>query len=242
MRLASGLAALLLPPAIACAAAQPPAPQAVSASYHVYRNGSHIATINETFETRDQDYRIVSESHAVGLFALFQRQPARFVSHGRLTEAGLRPLHFEGKRGESDPRRVRAEFDWQAARLTLEHGGRTETMTLPRGTQDRLSFLYQFMFIAPGLAGQRKLALDMTNGRKLGHYLYAVQPGVDIDTPIGRMTTVHVVKQHQPDESGTELWLSPQHRFLPVRMLVQEEDGSRYDQVITKLEVNPSQP
>ena len=51
------------------------------------------------------------------------------------------------------------------------------------------------------------------------------------------MTTLHLVKQHRPDESGAEIWLAPQHRFLPVKMLVMEEDGTRYEQVITRLEI-----
>jgi hypothetical protein len=47
------------------------------------------------------------------------------------------------------------------------------------------------------------------------------------------------VKQHRPDESGTEIWLAPQHRYLPIKMLILEEDGSRYEQVVTKLEIKP---
>jgi hypothetical protein len=224
--------AALLAPALACAAAPP---QSVTAGYDVYMNGVHIAVMNETFETRDGEYRLVSESRAVGLASLFRRETVRFVSSGRLTPAGLQPLRFEGKRSDTDPRRVRGEFDWRAGRLTLEHGGRTENLPLPRGAQDRLSAMYQFMFLAPG----KTLDIAMTNGRKLGQYQYTVQPGVEVDTPLGRMATMHVVKQHRPDESGTEIWISPQHRNLPVKMLVLEEDGARYEQVITRLEIKP---
>jgi hypothetical protein len=79
----------------------------------------------------------------------------------------------------------------------------------------------------------------MTNGRKLDRYRYAVSPEVEIDTALGRMTTLHLVKQHRPDESGAEIWLAPQHRYLPVRVLVLEEDGSRYEQFITRLDIRP---
>ena len=236
MRTASTFAAALFALAVPCAAAGPPAPQSVSASYDLFRNGLHVAVMNETFEAKGDGYRIVSDTQAVGLLALFQRQPVRVVSVGRVTASGLQPLHFEGKRSESDPRRVRGEFDWQAGQLTIEHGGQIEKLPLPRGTQDRLSILYQLMFLAPGK--QQSLEIAMTNGRKLGHYQYTVQPGVEIDTPLGRMTTLHVVRQHKPDENGAEIWVSPQHRFLPVKVLL-DEDGTRYEQVITKLEINP---
>jgi hypothetical protein len=95
--------------------------------------------------------------------------------------------------------------------------------------------MYQFMFLELGKL--QRFELSMTNGRKLGHYLYTVQAGVEIETPLGRISTLHLVKQHRPDESGIEIWLAPQHRYLPVRLVVLEEGGSRYEQVITKLEV-----
>ena len=206
----------------------------------MYRNGLHIAVMNESFEAKDGGYRLASETRAIGLFALFERQPLRFTSSGRLTDAGLQPQRLEGRRGDADPRQVRAEFDWHAGRLTIVHEGRTDTVALPPGTQDRLSLMYQFMFLAPEKL--QRLEFTMTNGRKLDRYRYTASPGVEIDTPLGRMTTLHLVKQHRPDESGTEIWLSPQHRYLPVRVLVQEEDGTRYEQFITRLEIRDSPP
>lgn len=234
-RLLPVLAMLLLVPALACATGAPP--RSVSSSYNVYLNGLHVAVANETYEAKGGEYRLVSESQAIGVLALFQRQTVRFESTGKVTEAGLQPARFEGKRSENDPRRVRGEFDWQAGQLTIEHDGRSESLPLPRGTQDRLSILYQFMFFAPDK--RRRIEFAMTNGRKLGHYVYTVTPNVEIETPLGRLTTLHVVKQHRPDESGTELWISPQHRFLPVKVLIIEEDGKRYEQVATRLDIQP---
>jgi len=229
--LAALLALLLAPPAWAAA------PGTVTARYDTFRNGTLIAVVTENFEAKDGDYRISSETRAVGLFALFQRNPLNFVSSGRVTPTGLQPQRFEGKRGESDPRQVRGEFDWQAGRLEISHDGRSDNLALPPGTQDRLSILYQFMFLA--LEKAQRVEFPMTNGRKLDHYRYAVRSGVEIDTPLGRLATLHLVKQHRPDESGAEVWLSPRHRYLPVKLLVVEEDGTRYDQVITGLEIRP---
>ncbi len=237
MRRELGPALVLLALSVAGGTAELQAPYAISASYHVYMNGGHVAVMNETFEAKDNAYRIVSESSAAGVLALFEKQPLRFMSTGQLTASGLRPRHFEGKRSETDRRQVRAEFDWQAGQLTLTHDGRTETVPLASNTQDRLSFMYQFMFVA--FDKQQRLELAMTNGRKLDYYRYAIHPDVEIETPLGRMMTLHLVKQREPDESGTEIWLAPQHRFLPVKMMILENDGSRYEQVITKLELKP---
>ena len=228
-------AAMMLALAGACGAAEFTAPQSAAASYDVFRNGWRVAVVSETFEARDGAYRIVSESRAVGLLAVLEKHTLRFVSSGALTPSGLRPQHFEGKRSDADPRQVWADFDWEAGQLTIVHDGRTEILALPPGTQDRISSMYQFMFLPRETLQQ--LEFSMTNGRKLDHYLYAVQSSGALETRLGRMATLHLVKQHRADESGAEVWLAPQYRFLPVRLLIQEEDGTRYEQVITRLEI-----
>jgi hypothetical protein len=237
MKLAAWLAGAPLTIAISCAAATLPAPRTVTAGYNVFWNGMQVAVMNESFEARDGGYRIVSESQAVGLLARFVRQSLRLESNGRLTASGLQPLQFEGKRSDTDPRRARADFDWQAGQLTITRDGRTDVLKLPPATQDLISSMYQFMFLE--LEKLQSFELAMTNGRKLDHYLYTVQAGVEIETRLGRTTTLHLVKQHRPDESGIEIWLAPQHRYLPVRLLVLEKGGSRYEQVITALEIKP---
>ena len=220
--------------------AAPSAPQRVVIAYDVYRNGFHVAEMSEVFEASSNRFRIVSESRAIGLLALFERRPLRFESTGRLSAEGLQPLQFEGKREENDSKGVRGAFDWENHRLTIQYGTQSQTLPLPAGAQDRLSIMYQFMFLAPLKDGQ--LGLDITNGRKLGHYVYALQPGVDLETPLGRLPTLHLVKLHRADESGTEIWLSPRHRYLPVKMAILEEDGTRYEQVATRIEIREPAP
>lgn len=214
-----------------------PAAGSVVVSHNVLLNGMHIAVVNEQFENRNGRYHIVSESVPVGVFALVQRRSATVTSTGRITEDGLRPERFEGSRGANDLRRVNAEFDWEGASLTLSHDGRNERVDLPLGTQDRLSIMYQFMFFT--YDKRRQIDFAMTNGRKLDHYRYTITRDVEIDTPLGRMATLHLVKQREAGGSETEIWLAPQHRYLPVRMLIVESDGARYEQVITRLEVQP---
>lgn len=209
----------------------------VIASHNVLFNGLHIAVINEQFERRDGRYHIVSESVPVGAFALIQRRSATLTSTGSVTEAGLKPERFEGSRGVNDARSVHAEFDWTGAGLVLAHDGRHERLDLPAGTQDRLSIMYQFMFFA--YDQRRQIDFAMTNGRKLDHYRYRIARDVEIDTPLGRMTTLHLVKQRDAGGSETEIWLAPQHHYLPVKMLIVESDGARYEQIMTKLEVRP---
>ncbi|MGQ0751814.1 MAG: DUF3108 domain-containing protein [Betaproteobacteria bacterium] len=219
------------------AAPKPPAPASVVVSHNVSRNGIPIAAITEQFESGEGRYRIVSESAAVGVLALIQPRPVIVTSTGSVTPEGLQPERFDGSRGARDARRVSAEFNWNDGTLALEHDGKSERLKLPPGTQDRLSVMYQFMFYDYG--GRRDLGFPMTNGRKLDRYRYTVTPGVEIMTPLGPMSTLHLVKQREPGDSETEIWLAPQHRYLPVKMVIVEDDGVRYEQLITRLDLQP---
>lgn len=230
------LASVFLGLTVMIAAGAHAAPSAVHATYSVLRNGLHVADVTERYEANGNSYSIVSDSKAVGLLALAQRGAVTAVSRGELTHAGLQPMYFDARRG-SDARRVMADFDWKAALLKMQHDGRTDTAALPPGTQDRLSIMYQFMHAPP--AKERTLEFHMTNGRKIDRYRYAVMPDVTIDTPYRRLAAVHLVKQREPNETVTEIWLSPEHQFVPVKLLIIEDDGVRYEQVLTRLEVRP---
>lgn len=225
------LAAALLQPA----AAKTAPPETVQAEYGLSVNGAPIAVMQETFEIRDGGYRAVSETHAVGLFSLAQRRPGRVTSSGTVDASGLRPKTFDAARGGRDDRRVQADFDWNARTLTLQHDGRNDTVALPPGAQDRLSAMYQFLFL--DAEKLRSLGFAMTNGRKLDQYRYAIGPDTAIDTPLGRLEVIHLVRQHQPGETANEIWLARDHRLMPVKMRIVEDDGKRYEQVISRLDI-----
>ena len=215
--------------------AAPAPPQSVIAHYNVSLNGAPVAVMHETFEARDGRYQIISETRAKGVLALAQRRPGRLSSSGAVDRNGLRPQVFEGTRGNNDARRVHADFDWIARSLTLAHDGRTETVDLPEGAQDRLSVMYQFLFLNhTKLDG---LTLALTNGRKLDHYRYGIGADTALDTPLGRLQVVHLVKHHAAGETATEIWLAREHRLMPVKMRIIEDDGTRYEQIIARLEL-----
>jgi hypothetical protein len=220
---------------IAAASSAFAAPKTIKAGYSAYMNGMSIGTISEQFEVEGARYRIVSDTKPVGLAALIQRQPLRFSSTGQIGRDGLRPAQFEARRTPTDNPQVTAELDWEHAELTLKHDGKTESVSLPAGTQDRLSVMYQFMYLP--LERVRQLEFPMTNGRKLDRYRYRVTPDVEIETPLGRLKTVHLVKVREPGETINEIWLSQQHNNFPVRMLIVERDGMRFEQVIQTLDL-----
>lgn len=222
--------------ALACAApgfAQPP--QKLSLTYDISYNGLVAAEITETLEHDGRRFSLTSEGRGKGLGALLYRGGARRACRGEITPAGLRPLEYRDQRGDKPP--AVARFDWSAKTITHEHEGRSETVSLVPPLQDKLSFMYQFAFQKmPELQPGREIKLTVTDGRGLTQFHYSVAGKEVLKTPAGEIETVHLVKQRDgKEDKATELWFASARDYLPVRILVIENDGARVDQVLTRI-------
>lgn len=220
--------------AVACAAVAAAPPSSVKADYAVYRDGLHIATVQETYEKTGDRYHIESDSNPAGLLAMFVRTRVRVQSTGTVTPAGLQPEKLDYGRLDDASKNVSAAFDWRARELHLTFDGRSETLPLVAGIQDRLSVMYQFMFLTPHKA--KLLEFPMTNGKKIERYRYELAGQPALDTPLGKLNTLHLVKHRDPGENGAEVWLAADRSLFPVKLLIMENDGTKFEQVITRLE------
>lgn len=227
MRLSPGLAAFALV-ALSCAHAAPA--QKVEIVYEVSRNGTAIAETVENLEHDGKSYRIAARMKGKGLFAL--RGDAARTSRGGITAEGLRPAEFEDQRSGREP--LRARFDWQANTLFLQAGdGASESKPMPPNAHDRLSYLYSFAFKAPGA---KPVAISITDGKGVSSVVYEAQGKETLKTPAGEFETLRLVRRkNAADDRSTEIWLASGHGHLPVRILAVEKDGTRIDQVATRL-------
>lgn len=224
-----------------CAAAPPllaaESPARVQASYDVFKGDFKIATITETY-TRTQDrYRIESVSKPVGLLAMLKPEVIRITSDGTLSTHGLRPLTFVHKRELDSDRNARADFDWTANRITLSDRGGQRTQPLPADTQDRLSAMYQFMFLP--LQNVGALDFHMTNGIKVDIYNYRITHGAGVTVPLGTFKALYVASTPKAGESRTEIWLALDHANFPYKVVITDPDGDKLTQVLTQFNFVP---
>ena len=216
---------------VLCLAAQP---DSVQATYDVYKSGLQVE-IHESY-TRDQDhYTLSSLWKPVGLLAMFKPETIRIDSTGTIGKQGLQPQHFKHKRERDTNRNSSAEFDWADKQLTLYSHAQQSQVALPADTQDRLSAMYQFMFL------QLHNALDfhMTDGSKLDSYHYAITPEQTIKVPAGEFKVFYLASQAKPGETRTEIWLATQYHNLPCKMVITEANGDQFIQVLNKLDIRP---
>ena len=213
------------------------APARIQVVYDVLKGSMKGATITETY-TRTQDrYHIESVSKPIGLLALIKPEIIRVTSEGTLTAKGLRPITYTQERKLDTERNTRADFDWAANRITLTDRAGKHALPLPAGTQDRLSAMYQFMFVPL----QNATALDffMTNGSKVDIYNYLITPGQSVTVPLGTFKALYVASPPKAGESRTEVWLAIEHANFPCKMVITDPDGGKLTQVLTQFNVEP---
>ncbi len=220
-----------------CAASQAYAasPNSVSATYDVYKGNLRIGQIEETYTRDNERYSLSSTTRAVGLLAIFNPGKIIISSIGLVGARGLQPHRFSDQRERHESRNRQALLDWDTKRLTLIQQAQRTTVALPDGTQDRLSAMYQFMFLS--LQAGTTLDFPMTNGDKLDDYHYVILRGETLKTPVGEFDTLYLDSQAKKGENRTEIWLATQQYNLPCKMTITDSDGDQLTQVLSKLEI-----
>ena len=221
----AGVGALALWVALAQAAP----PERVTLTYELKRNGTVHIDVSETLEHDGRTYAITSEGRGRGILALFG--VLKRTSRGHITPQGLRPDEFRDQRPGGWA--VSAKFDWDARSVTQEKNGKSETLKMPADARDPLSLAYSFAFVPPK---GKEYDVTRADGRGLTPFRFAVVGTEKLTTPAGEMQTLHIAKLRDgPEDKATDIWFAAERDFLPVRVLVVDSDGTRSDQVVTRI-------
>ncbi len=214
---------------IAASAAAAPAKK-VEIAYELTYNGSPIGELVERLEHDGKSYRLSAQLKGKGLLA--GRGDAARSSHGSIGAEGLRPVEFEDKRTGRDA--TRAKLDWQAKTLMLQaKEGASETKQIPPDIQDGLSFPYSFAFRP---LGTEPIPVSITDGKGVSTSVYEPAGRETVKTSAGEFEALKFARRkNNPDDRSSEIWLAEKLGFLPVRILVVEKNGTRMDQVATRV-------
>ena len=151
------------------------------------------------------------------------------MSQGSIVQGTLRPQEFFDERSGRDT--ARAWFDWKAKTLTMQYKGSRASEPLPANAQDRLSFLFALSLV-PGTA--ESVSYTIADGKGLSRHVYKLAGRERIRIPAGEFDAVKA-SRHGEDRESAELWLAAERNYIPVRLLVVEKDGTRYEQVAIRI-------
>lgn len=215
------------------AAAQAAPPARVEISYEVRHNDSAVAEVVHLLEHDGRTYRLSERWEGRGLYALLGE--VHRSSKGRITAGGLRPLEYEDVRPRREP--ASARFGWEDKTLVLQFRDGPRTLPLPPHAQDRLSFLFAPAFRAPG---RQPVEFNVADGKGVAHYVFDATGRERVQVPAGEFDALRLLKREDAgDRRSTQIWLDPARSYLPLRVLVVQKDGTRIDQLATRIAVAP---
>jgi len=220
--------------AIPVEAASSALPKAINLEYAVTKDNQPFATVKEQYQIHDGNYTIKSVTKGIGIYALLGERV--LTSNGKVTKSGLKPMHFELHQGHSAKRSLVTEFDWQKNKLFMRVKGDVREADLVNGSQDLASYAYQFMYQPATL--KNTLSVSLTTGKTLRRYDYIVQPATITvaGKPIKTLHLTPIKSEEDKDSIETkEFWLAKSKYYLPVKILVIDEDGLQLEQTLTKL-------
>lgn len=221
----------------AFAAQQVNLPKRIQADYVVTKDGTPFANVREQYVVTGNTYKVESTTKGIGIYALLGVR--KLSSTGKVTRKGLVPTHFELHQGSNPNKALFSDFDWSSNTLRMLGKGEPKVVPLAAGTQDLVSFAYQFMFLPRPF--KNDIAVTLTTGKKLNQYQYKVKPELEQQNIAGtQYKTVHLVPASlDKDQSDTkELWLATEKNFILVRFLMVDGDGAKLEQTLTELHVD----
>lgn len=187
-----------------------------------------------SWHSSERKYRVDNEIRA-NLFGKLQES----ASIGSIDDFGLAPLQFTEKRWRKEPTETRFE---RGSSGKIRFSEAPITYPLHGGEQDRTSILWQLVAIARSNADkfvpQSEWVFFVAGRRDAEAWTFRVQENTTINTPLGKLASVHLVKKPPPDSQDQQLdiWLAPAQEWYPVRLRFADADGDFVEQNLEKIE------
>jgi len=209
------LSLMLVSVALAGAAAAAELPADVRITYDVMYGSSgmlRVGRADQHWHLEDGRYTLSTE-----LSPVFGPH-IRYVSAGKVTDAGLVPESFAEFRNKEGAPRVRADFDWAKQEAVYGRPDEHRTVKLEPGAQDVNALAFQLAWLGERAAG----SVQVLTGKGVSTRKFSA--GTRTQVTVGAQRT-----EAQPWRSGdsgarTEVWLAPQLGNLPVRVVRTEDD------------------
>jgi hypothetical protein len=216
--------ALAAEPSVAAAAHSLPRRGRISFTLYYGTEQFYIGTAVQSWDAGADTYLLASEAETGGIVDVFWSQRMRYMSRGKITPAGLQPESFlasRTRRGRNEA--AQARFDWNAGNLQYGYAREQKSAPLPAGTQDLMSFVFQYV-LAPPAPGRYRVPI--TTGTRFEVYEIVVSGEERIETPLGTLRALPVRQLPHPGQESIEVWLAADYHHLPVRIRHFDRQGN----------------
>jgi len=182
--------------------------------------------------TANQTYSITTETRAAIFGKILEAN-----SRGAIDTFGLAPDLYEEKPRNKPP--TQTHFNRDSKLISFTDPG--ETYPIKGGEQDRTSIVWQLVSMAR--AAPKKFVpksewnFFVAGRRDAEKWTFTVDDNVTLNTPMGNVATVHIVKAPPPDskDQRLDIWLAPSLEWYPVRLKFSDADGDTIDQNLDQI-------
>lgn len=153
-------------------------------------------------------------------------------SEGVLTPQGIQPERFDEDTRILLAARRRLTLQFQGRDLVFPNGRREGA---PPGVQDAASQFVQLTWLF--LTGREtpraghEIRLPLALPRKLYAWRYVIEGEEQLDTPMGPLAAWHLrpLAENTGSDLRAEVWLAPSLQYLPVRLMIRQDDQTWID-------------
>lgn len=188
-----------------------PLPNRVRLEYRA-RIGLATGQMSLLWVNEGEHYTITSILSPQGMASLFFSGQLVQMSRGRIVATGLQPEEFWDQR---DNKRSQSRFNYATQTILTESSKGARTFPLPEGLQDVQSLLFQLALTAPPALESDNAVF---NGKKVRSYRYRLLGEENLDTPLGVLRTLHIVRVTDTSAERFEIWLAIDRYYLPVKL------------------------
>lgn len=223
---------------LACASqlcAEENLPPPFEAFYTIFKKGAEVAKMHRSLSQLDNgEYIYRSETNSTGLVSIFYKLHILEESHWHLKNQKIQPLDYSYQRIKKKKKSHKETiFDWENHQVNSIVNGRKSTLELKPEMTDKL--LYQLDIMHNLEIGHQPASYTVIDGTKIKTYNFEYLGEEFLETPIGRLNTVKIIRQKPGDKGNLTLWCAGELHFLPVMVETTDDEGSLTTAMITKL-------
>jgi hypothetical protein len=162
----------------------------------------------------------------------------RSSSDGEITANGLAPRRYDQDIKFLTTTRPRQTILFDTGGVVLANGDVRPSMP---GLQDTASQFVQLTYVFSTRPEMLKIGgsvdIPLALPKKVAVWTYDVVEEETLNTPFGPLTGIHLKPRHADQKAGSlsvEMWMSPQLRYLPVRLRFEQDPQTFVDLMISK--------
>ncbi len=165
--------------------------------------------------------RLFFEGRALGILV---QEEARFHWQGCLPI----PDHYTRQRTSFFKKTLLDEqsFDWTRSQVITRHKDALAQLFIKPPSYDPISI--QLALACELKAGKKEFDYTVIYKQKQNHYSFKINGSENLQTALGKLSTIRVIRDNNREDKHTTLWFAPEYDYALIKLEQKETDNNHY--------------